>query len=256
MSWTVTSWAKNGGQYSDRLIAPETMETPYDDFTGRACIYQSIEASQPFPVDMIVESVDFNFDEHTQVSPHIGNTFSFIAFGKNGMQLRVNGVIVDTGDNFGKDTFMDIYRNYLRLEAVSRRGVAPIFCFPNAAMYCAASSVHLTETADSEDLVFFTLTLEVIKAVFKNDERNFMLSYVHGTEMSESTVLGNTTSTSSSTSSLTSTTSSLTSTVTSATSTATSTATTTATTTATSTATTASTTAATSTAATVVTKTT
>lgn len=204
MSWTVTGWAESSGQYSDQLIAPDTLETPYDDFTGRACIYQSVEASQPFPVDIIVESVDFNFDEHTQTSPHIGNTFSFIAFGKSAMQMRVNGVIVDTGDNFGKDTFMDIYRNYLRMEAVARRGVAPVFCFPNAAIYCAASGVNLTETSESEDLVFFTLTLEVLKAVFKNDERNFMLSYIHGTELSDSSVLTSTSTTSatSSTSSL------------------------------------------------------
>ena len=192
MSWDATDWNQWNSFYCDRLNAPSTMEQPYDAFTGRAQIFPSIESTQPFPIDLIIESVDFAFDEHTQVEQHIGNGFSFIAFGKNAMELRANGVLVDTGKNYGKDSFMDVYRNYLRLEAVARRGVCPIFTFPNAAMYCAAMNVSFAETATSEDLVYITLTLAVMKAVFKSEDNNLMLDYVHGIEMSDESVLNTT----------------------------------------------------------------
>ena len=84
---------------------------------------------------------------------------------------------------------MDIYRNYLRLEAVARRGVAPVFTFPNAAIYGAAFAVNFSETGEVQDLVYLTLQLEVMKAVFKSSDHNFMLDYIHGTEFSETSVL-------------------------------------------------------------------
>ena len=90
MSWNANNWAQ---LYNDQLIATSTMEQPYDAFTGRAVIYESISATQPFPVDLIVESLDFAFNEHTQTEIHVGNGFSFIAFGKNAMELRANGVL-------------------------------------------------------------------------------------------------------------------------------------------------------------------
>ena len=186
MSWDSEA---STGQYSDTLIARDTMEKSYDDFSGRAAIYESVSADKPFPIDFIVQSVDFSFDEHTQVEQHIGNGFSFIAFGKNAMVLQVNGAIVDTGTNYGKDSFMDVYRNYLRVEAVARRGIAPVFSFPNAAMYCAATAVNFAETAASQDLVFVTITLLVLKAVFRSGDENFMLDYIHGTEFSGDSVL-------------------------------------------------------------------
>ena len=186
MSWNANNWAQ---LYNDQLIATSTMEQPYDAFTGRAVIYESISATQPFPVDLIVESLDFAFNEHTQTEIHVGNGFSFIAFGKDAMTMSINAALVDTGKNFGKDTFMDIYRNYLRLEAVARRGVAPVFTFPNAAIYGAASAVNFSETGEVQDLVYLTLQLEVMKAVFKSSEDNFMLDYIHGTEFSETSVL-------------------------------------------------------------------
>ena len=186
MSWNADA---STGQYSDTLIARDTMEKAYDDFSGRAAIYESVSASKPFPVDLIVQSVDFSFGEHTQTEQHIGNGFSFIAFGKDAMVLSVHGALVDTGENYGKDSFMDIYRNYLRVEAVARRGVAPVFSFPNAAMYCAATAVNFAESSASQDLVYVTISLIVMKAVFRSGGENFMLDYVHGTEFSGDSVL-------------------------------------------------------------------
>lgn len=186
MSWNADA---STGQYSDTLIARDTMEKSYDDFSGRAAIYESVSASKPFPVDLVVQSVDFSFGEHTQTEQHIGNGFSFIAFGKDAMTLSVNGAIVDTGENYGKDSFMDVYRNYLRVEAVARRGVAPVFSFPNAAMYCAATAVNFAESSASADLVYVTISLIVMKAVFRSGGENFMLDYIHGTEFSGDSVL-------------------------------------------------------------------
>lgn len=187
MSWDADTW--DSSQYNDTLIAKSTMETPYDDYSGRAAIYESVTASEPFPVDIVVESIDFGYSEHIQLEAPIGNFFAYIAFGKNAMQLQINGVVVDTGENPGKDVLLDIYRNYLRMEAVARRGVAPVFTFPDAAITGAVASLHLSETSQSEDTVAFSMVVTVLKATFISSDHNFMLDYIHGTEFSESSVL-------------------------------------------------------------------
>lgn len=168
---------------ADRMASTSTLES-YDDFSGRAALYDSSSSDKPFPVDIIVQEIDFALAEHIQMEPHIGNTFSFIPFGKDKMSATVSIILPDSGANKGKSDFMDVYRNYWRLEAVARRGVAPVLALPNAALSCACTSLHIQETGEVDDCINIAATLAIFKAVFSSQTSSICYDYIHGTELS------------------------------------------------------------------------
>lgn len=194
MSLTGTDWRITSGITQDRLAALDSLES-LDDFSGRAAIYDSVSATKPLPVDLIVQNIEFGIDEHIQYSQMIGNGFVYMPFGKGAMTVRVTATLPDTGTNYGKSSFMDIYRNYLRMEAVARRGTAPIFVFPNAALVCGATGVNMADTSQVEDCVALTLQLVVMAAIFSSNENSICFDYLHGTELSEDSVLSSATPT-------------------------------------------------------------
>ena len=169
-----------GALDSDKLIPTSTIETPYDGYSGRMRIYDSISATAPFTLDIIVQTIAYSIKETIQVDESIGNTFSILPLGMGPMTISISGAVVDTGKTYGKDYFMDYYRNYLRMEAVARRGKMPIYVLPHMAIYGAAVNLVFSETGASEDVVFFTLTLAISKIIISDGTNNASIDYFHG----------------------------------------------------------------------------
>lgn len=176
----------SGQLTSDTLIPLSTLETPYDGYSGRVAIYETVTSTSPFNIDLIVQSVSYSINENIQLEEHIGNLFSVLPLGMGYMQLSVNGMIPDPGNNYGKDKFMDYYRNYLRAEAVARRGKMPVYMFPHMAVFASAINVVFTETGSVEDLVYLSLTLAVTKIIITDGKsNNVSIDYFHGINREE-----------------------------------------------------------------------
>lgn len=172
---------------SDKLIPTSTLEKPYDGYSGRMNIYQSISSTSPFKMDLIVQNVSYAVHEVIQVDENIGNLCSVFPLGMGPMVMTVSGVIPDPGNNYGKDYFMDYYRNYLRIEAVAKRGKMPVYVMPHMAIYASATNLVLTESGSAEDIVFFALTLAVSKIVISDSgTSNVSIDYFHGINIEES----------------------------------------------------------------------
>lgn len=183
---SVTGWRSRSGISTDVLYAIDTLES-VEDFSDRAAIYSSVTASEPFNLDLMFQSIDYNFAEHNQVVPQIGQSFSAYFFGKTNMQVATSVFLIDTGVNYDKTYLMDTYRNYLRLEAVARRGVAPVLILPNAALTFACNSMSIQQTANMEGFLTLSMSLIVIQAVFMSDSYTIQLDYRHGVETATTT---------------------------------------------------------------------
>lgn len=171
---------------SDKLIPTSTLERPYDDYSGRLNIYQSISSTSAFKMDLIVQNVSYAIREAIQVDENLGNLCSVFPLGMGPMVMTLSGVIPDPGNNYGKDYFMDYYRNYLRIEAVAKRGKMPVYVMPHMAIHASAINLVLTETGSAEDIVFFSITLAVSKILISdNDTNNVSIDYFHGINVEE-----------------------------------------------------------------------
>lgn len=176
----------SGQLTSDTLIPLSTLETSYDDFSGRVAIYENTTSTSPFKIDLVVQNVSYSINEVLQLEENIGNMFSVLPLGMGSMLLTVNGVLLDPGNNYGKDYFMDYYRNYLRIEVVARRGKMPVYMFPHMAVFGAAVNLTFTETGSVEDIVYFSLVLAVAKIIITDGKsNNVSIDYFHGINREE-----------------------------------------------------------------------
>lgn len=66
----------------DMLSALDSLYSP-DDFTGRAAFYESATATSPLDIDLLVQSVQFNLEEHLQLSHYVGDIFGAIFSARN-----------------------------------------------------------------------------------------------------------------------------------------------------------------------------
>ena len=90
----------------DTLSALDSLYSP-DDFTGRAAFYESATATSPLNIDLLVQSIQFNLEEHMQLSHYVGDIFGEICFGKKPLHMTVSCVLVDGPENYGKQYLVD-----------------------------------------------------------------------------------------------------------------------------------------------------
>ena len=102
--------------------------------------------------------------------------------------IFLQGGVANAGEWIFKPTRESMEANLLHFYK-NKVKLLPSSLSENAAIYGAASAVNFSETGEVQDLVYLTLQLEVMKAVFKSSDHNFMLDYIHGTEFSETSVL-------------------------------------------------------------------
>jgi len=172
---------RSASVYTDSFSALDSLSS-YDDFSGRAALYQSQAAASPLEIDLLVQNISFTLAEHIQVTPHIGNTFGAIAFGKAPMQATVSCALADPGTNFGKQYLVDAYKNRLRLEAVAKSGAVPVLRFENGMLRGPLLSLRVSEQSTQEDLVTVVFVLFVLSFSLVRGGNSIVFDYVHGTE--------------------------------------------------------------------------
>lgn len=151
-----------------------------DDFSGRAVFTADRSTNESLGVDLIVTDVEFTISEHVQVMPHIGDTFTWLAHGKSPLTATVSATLVDTPANFGKRHLVDLYRNILRLTAVSRTGKIPALRVPGAVIEGPLVSLKIRETSKSEDAITVTLEIFVMRLSIVHDGRMVTFDYQSG----------------------------------------------------------------------------
>jgi hypothetical protein len=173
-------WRKEDSP-SDLLFALDTYYS-FENFTGRAAIYDDATAESPLDIDYIITNIDLNLDEHIQVSEHVGNSFGVICFGKAPLQVTFSGVLADTQKTFGKRFLIDAYKNKLRLGAVARTGIIPVVKFGNHALHGPFISMRITENSMSEDTLTVIMTMFVTEMQVIGEDEPIVFDYVHGVE--------------------------------------------------------------------------
>lgn len=179
-----SAYPANAEEPADLLFAKDSQGT-YDNFNyfeGRAAIYEDILADKPFDIDLFIRNVDFRLEEHIQVSPHIGETFGIICFGKAPMIVTLSGILADTHVTFGKQYLVDAWKNHLRLSAVARRGKIPVVKYENMAFQGPFLKMRITEDSKSEDSLIVVLEMLVTQMQAVGDGTPVFFDYVHGVE--------------------------------------------------------------------------
>lgn len=172
---------------SDSIIPVSSLDKPYDGYDGRMKIYNSASSTKPFDIDLVVTNLSYGISEFIQVDENIGNLCSVLPIGMGPMHVTISGSLIDTGNNFGKEYFVNYYKNNLRPEAIGKTGSMPIYMLRNIAIYGAAMNLVFTETSASEDAISFALTLAVTKIVMSDgNSHNASLDYFLGISGEES----------------------------------------------------------------------
>lgn len=158
-----------------------TPNVPLDtyDYSGRAHVVYDGEAQN---IDLIVINVSARYVEHSQMTPHIGDSFSTLFFGKAPMQVTVSCVLPDTMQNYGKTALLDAYKNKFRATAVACTGKSPTLCVKGARFTGPWVNLSITESAAHEDSLTLVFTLLVLQAVWEGDKTNVTLDYVSARE--------------------------------------------------------------------------
>lgn len=176
------------GYPSDSLMAL----LPYgsrDDFTGRAAIYESANATAPANLDLFVNSVEVPLKEYIQIEKHIGNTLSLHAPGRAPSIISISAELVETRLNFGKQYLLELYQNRLRLEAVARTGVVPVFEFVRAAIEGPFLTMRITDSTSSEDTLLVNMTMLVLRLSFLGDTQSAVIDFQQGEDLAEDTAI-------------------------------------------------------------------
>lgn len=176
---------------SDLLWARDS-KWSYDDFSGRAAIYESATESSPLKVDLFIHELDIRLEEHIQLSTHIGETFGIACFGKAPMRLTFSAVLADTQKTYGKMYLVDAYKNKLRLGAVARRGKIPMLVYANHAFEGPFISMQINENVNSADTLIVVFTMLLTAMQVTGNGPVVLLDYAHGLETENPTAfIGN-----------------------------------------------------------------
>lgn len=165
----------------DTLAALDSLYSP-DDFTGRAALYESETATTPLDIDLLVQSVQFNIEEHTQLSQYVGDIFGAICFGKKPLHMTVSCVLADGPENYGKQYLVDCYKNRLRLSAVARTGKVPVLRCLDSMYSGPVVGMQLSERSSQEDVLIVTFTLLVLSLHVAHGGNLVTFDYLHGTD--------------------------------------------------------------------------
>ena len=165
----------------DTLSALDSLYSP-DDFTGRAAFYESATATSPLNIDLLVQSIQFNLEEHMQLSHYVGDIFGEICFGKKPLHMTVSCVLVDGPENYGKQYLVDCYKNRLRLSAVARTGNVPVLRCLDSVYSGPVTTMQLSESSSQEDVIIVTFTMLVLSLKVTHNGSLVAFDYLHGTD--------------------------------------------------------------------------
>lgn len=166
-------------EISDSLVATGSYYSK-DDFSGRALFYSSVRETEPIPVDLLIQEVDFTLAEYLQISPFLGSFFGATALGWQPMMANISATLMDSDFNYGKQYLIDAYRNTLRLEAVARTGQVPVLKCLNSAMAGPIIAMSISEESNQDDTVIVNMSMLVMLLSITNNNNVIMLDYLHG----------------------------------------------------------------------------
>lgn len=165
----------------DTLSALDSLYSP-DDFSGRAALYESATATTPLEIDLFVQNIQFNLEEHIQLFQYVGDIFGAVCFGKKPLHMTASCVLADGPENYGKQYLVDCYKNRLRLSAVARTGNVPVLRCLDSTYSGPIVGMQLSESSTQEDVLIVTFTMLVLYLNVAHDGSLVTFDYLHGTD--------------------------------------------------------------------------
>ncbi|MCB5270528.1 MAG: D-Ala-D-Ala carboxypeptidase family metallohydrolase [Candidatus Cloacimonetes bacterium] len=150
------------------LLTSEDTEVLKNTTVPARLLSTSLDAAGNILGDLLITDVTFAYTDHHHLTPYIGDYFSLHYFGKAPLVLNVQGVLLDTSSNLGKENFQSWYRHVLRLSQVALTGVAPHLCFRGYMVQGAMLGLSLSESAEGEGQVAFSFEYLVFTLKLNN----------------------------------------------------------------------------------------
>lgn len=157
------------------MMPAHTLDTA--DFSGRAAIIYKDELAN---IDLVIHHVNFSYSENHQVTPHMGDTFNTVFFGKAPLEINVQATLPDSLENFGKTNLMDAYKNYYRATAVARTGIAPTLRCKGMNFTGPFTKLTVSEQSDGDDHVLVVFNMLIMQLYAEGDDSQVSIDYVHG----------------------------------------------------------------------------
>lgn len=88
---------------------------------------EKVVLSDRIILNMLVTGTDFQYADFDTLEAHVGDTFSHHFFGKSPIQINIKAKLCDTAGGFGKAELLELYHKVLRITAVAKYKIPPIF---------------------------------------------------------------------------------------------------------------------------------
>ena len=132
------------------------------------------------PLDIFVQSMDFQLGEHHITSEYQGNYFGSLYFGKSPIVVNVVAYLLDNSAAHGKQALLEYYKNKLRLTAVANTGVLPRFTLKGYDFAGPWFMLRITESARSEDVLAVVFSFLALTIHGTGSTSSFYLDFTHG----------------------------------------------------------------------------
>ena len=153
-----------------------------EDWSLRATISASAMDSAPQDIDMVIQNISINIQEHIQIQDQVGDSFGLACFGKSPLVATISGVLIDTHVNFGKQFLIDAYKNKLRISAAARTGRIPTVRFLDSILRGPFIDMRVSEDINSEDTIIVVFSMLVMSLTTFGVHGLQTFDYVHGDE--------------------------------------------------------------------------
>ena len=129
-------------------------------------------------IDMVISNASYNYKDHNQLLPVIGDTFYHFFYGKSPMTLGLQGVVFDVKGPKAITDFKDIYKYLLRISMVAKTGIIPKIMFKNCIVSGAFLSLQTSHNSETYDHATFEAKVLVFKLDYENMENEGQASSV------------------------------------------------------------------------------
>lgn len=129
-------------------------------------------SGKPVNLDLMVQSIMCSLGDYSKMVGHIGDTFSIHYFGRNPMAVNLQGFLLDSSSNYGKAQLIQLYRDFLRVKAVARSGIAPVLIFPGMIIQGAVAEMTIEEASETQTTLSVAMKILVIRVLSISPENN------------------------------------------------------------------------------------
>ena len=144
--------------------------------------FGSVELTEPayftieledVPLDLLVTSVNIDYNENNQITTHLGETFNLTMFGKTPATATITASLLDSKDSYGKNTLVGLYRDYLRPSAVARTQKMPSLMIGDEHRLTGPIfNMKLTLNSEHQGVWDVAMTMQIMRHTIMNTDND------------------------------------------------------------------------------------